>query len=257
MENNRAKIKSLTGILAFMIFLSGCVIYIGSGDQSQKFTKIIHMPAAPLSPGLNFQTQTHNGSIEVQGSDMFECNVVATITGRASTMQKAEDIVERTKLSFEQSESGLVFKVDRPDNLINCSVSVSLDVDLPDEINLNLISHNGKIEIENISGNTYATTHNGKVGVNNISGTTVLRTHNGEIEAKEISGDIDFLSHNGKVEAIFSQAAEPDCDIIMVTHNGGIELTAPQNYSAKVNVSTHNGNIDTDLPITVLGKFSK
>jgi DUF4097 and DUF4098 domain-containing protein YvlB len=42
-----------------------------------------------------------------------------------------------------------------------------------------------------------------------------------------------------------------------VTHNGGIELTAPANHSAKVKASTHNGSINTDLPITVTGKVSK
>ncbi|MBN2589657.1 MAG: DUF4097 family beta strand repeat protein [Sedimentisphaerales bacterium] len=256
MEDNNAKTKSLIFSLVFITFLSGCVIYVGSGCQSEKFSKIVHMPVTPLSPGLNFQAQTHNGSIEIHGEDVIECNITATITGWASSEKKAEEIVERTELRIDQSESGLVFVIDKPRNLVNCSVGVSLDVVLPNEVNLNLVSHNGRIEIENISGNTNATTHNGKVSVNNISGITDLGTHNGKIEAKEISGDINFVSHNGKVEAVFSQAAEPDCDIIMVTHNGGIELTAPQNYSAKVNVSTHNGHIDTELPITVLGKFS-
>ncbi len=256
MEDKRAKIKSLAGLLIFVAFISGCVIYVGPGSQSHKFTKIVHMPAASLSPGLNFQTQTHNGSIKVQGSDATECSVIATITGQASSDEKAEELVEKTELRFEKSESGLKFVIDKPDNLMNCSVSVSLEVVLPSETNLDLVSHNGEIEIEKIKGNTNAVSHNGRVSVNNVSGMITLKTHNGEIEAKEIAGDIDFVSYNGQVEAFFSQAAAPDCDIKMVTHNGGIELVAPQNYSAKVDVSTHNGHIDTDLPITILGTFN-
>ena len=257
MEDIRAKVKSLVTVLVFISLISGCVIYVGSGNQSHKFTKIVHMPVTPLSPGLNFQTQTHNGSIKVHGQDTSECIITATVTGRASSDEKAEEIVEQTKLRIDQSESGLVFVVNRPLNLNNCSVSVSLEVTLPKEINLDLISHNGKIEIENITGNTNAATHNGKVSVTNVSGMIVLKSHNGKVEAKDISGDIDLLSHNGKVEAEFSQAAEPDSEIKMVTHNGSIDLTTPQNYSGKVDVSTHNGSINTDLPITVLGTFSK
>ena len=215
------------------------------------------MPVIPLSPGMSFKTTTHNGSIDVDGISTTECTVTATITGRASSMEKAEEIVEHTYLNFKQSENGLVLEIDKPDTLVNCSVGVSLDVKLPYETNLDLTSHNGAIKIKNISGNTKATTHNGKVSVSDISGITVLRTHNGKIEAKEISGDIDFVSYNGKVETAFLQNAEPDCDISMITHNGALELTTPANYSAKVNASTHNGNIETDLPITVLGKFNQ
>ena len=100
MEDNRAKIKSLTGVLFLIALISGCVIYVGPGSQSHKFTKIVHMPAVPLSPGLNFQTQTHNGSIKLQGSDASECNVIATVTGNASSDEKAEELVEENRIAF-------------------------------------------------------------------------------------------------------------------------------------------------------------
>jgi hypothetical protein len=252
---NGKKITLIKSLVLFSICLSGCV-FVGPFNQSQKFTKIMHMPVTPLSAGSGFQTATHNGSIEVHGSNVNDCNIIATITGHASSVEKAEELAEQTKLSFDQSGSTLILKIDKPDNMVNCSVTVSLDIILPDKIDLDLVSHNGKISIENVTGKTNVTTHNGAVIVNSISGVTRLETHNGEIAAKEISGDIDFLSHNGMVRADFAQAAAPDCDITMVTHNGGIDLTTPQNYSAQVNVSTHNGSINTNLPVTISGDFS-
>jgi DUF4097 and DUF4098 domain-containing protein YvlB len=42
-----------------------------------------------------------------------------------------------------------------------------------------------------------------------------------------------------------------------ITYNGSVSLTAPPNFSAKVEASTHNGSIDTDLPITVTGEVTK
>ncbi|MBN1973415.1 MAG: DUF4097 family beta strand repeat protein [Sedimentisphaerales bacterium] len=256
MNNKKEKIKLYGFILLFSLIFCGC-INICCIDQSQKFTKIVHMPAATLFPSSGFQTKTHNGSIEVTGDDVADCNIIATITGHASTVQAAEEVVEMTKLSFEQSGEKLIFKIDKPDNLINRSVSVSLEIMLPYKVDLELESHNGRIEIENVSGNTNAVTHNGKVSVRKVSGVTRLETHNGAIEADEISGDINFLSHNGKVEADFADAAAPDSDITMITHNGGIDVTTPLEYSARVDISTHNGSIDTELPVTVSGDLGR
>jgi len=43
----------------------------------------------------------------------------------------------------------------------------------------------------------------------------------------------------------------------IVTHNGDIDFTSPPNFSAKADISTHNGSIRTALPITVVGEVSK
>ncbi|MFC1781930.1 DUF4097 domain-containing protein, partial [Planctomycetota bacterium] len=257
-----------------MLLFSSCIM-TGCLEQSEQFTKIVHMPVTALSPGSGFTTSTHNGLIEVRGSNVADCNVIATIVGRAATIEDAKEVVEETELGFEKSVEGLAFQIKTPQNLIGRSVSVSLDIVVPDNIDLELETHNGEINIENISGNTLAKTHNGKVNVKNISGVTRLETYNGRIESEEISGDFDFKSHNGQIEsqeisgnikfqtyngsvkALFSGNARADCDIEMTTHNGSIELTTPPNYSARVNISTHNGSIDTNLPVTVSGRLSR
>ena len=64
-------------------------------------------------------------------------------------------------------------------------------------------------------------------------------------------------TRNGSVRAFYSESAPPVCNVSIVTHNGGVHFTAPQNFSAEADVSTHNGSIQTDLPITIIGKLSK
>jgi DUF4097 and DUF4098 domain-containing protein YvlB len=59
------------------------------------------------------------------------------------------------------------------------------------------------------------------------------------------------------VHTRYSQSAPSVCEISIISHNGGIELVAPPNFSAAVKVSTHNGSIRTDLPIKVTGELSK
>jgi len=119
------------------------------------------------------------------------------------------------------------------------------------------MTHNGSVEITNITGKVDGTTHNGKVTAEKVCGTAELRTHNGSIRCKEISGDTQLKTHNGSVKVYYATTASPTCNVSLITHNGGIDFTAPADFSAAVEASTHNGSIKTDLPITVVGEVSK
>jgi hypothetical protein len=255
-KDNNVKRMSLGCLLCLLALLAGCCVYIGSCDMQAKYEKIVHL-SMPLSPSTSFETQTHNGSITIKGSDVADCNVVATIVARARTEEDAFELAEQTQVSFERMGENLVLKIKRPQNLVNRSVGVSLDCIVPNQVDLKLGSHNGAVKISDITGRIDATTHNGKVTVENITGDIKLVTHNGGVHCEQITGDAELRTHNGSVKVQYSGSAESDCDISIVTHNGGIELNAPVNYSARVNASTHNGSINTDLPITVTGKVSK
>lgn len=257
MENdNSVKRVSLGCLLCMMTLLAGCCVYVGSCDMHAKYEKIVHL-SMPLSPSSGFETQTHNGSVKIQGADVTDCNIVATITARARTEEDAYELAEQTEVKFERMGDNLVLKIKRPQNLVNRSVGVSLDCVIPNKVDLKLGSHNGAVKINDITGGIDATTHNGRVTVKNITGDINLVTHNGGVHCEEITSDAKLRTHNGGVKVKYSGSAESICNISIVTHNGSIELTAPANFSAKVKASTHNGSINTDLPITVTGKVSK
>jgi len=213
--------------------------------------------SAPLSPGSGFEAQTHNGSIKINGADVAQCSLTATIITRAATDEEAMELSDKVNVTLVPSGNKLIVKIDEPTNLVNKSVSVSLDVELPNQTDLELITHNGEVALTNISGKVNATTHNGKVTTDNVTGTTELKTHNGSITCRDISGDTQLISHNGSVKAFYSDSAPSACDISMITHNGSIELATPSDYSAQVKASTNNGSINTGLPITVTGEVSK
>jgi hypothetical protein len=221
-----------------------------------KYERTVQL-SAPLSPESLFEAQTHNGSITINGADVTECSLTATIITRAATDEEALELSDKVNVTLVPSGNRLTVKIDKPTNLINKSVSVSLDVQVPNQTDLQLITHNGGVVLANITGKVNATTHNGKVTTENVTGTTDLKTHNGSITCTQISGDSQLISHNGSVKAFYAESASTVCDISMITHNGSIELATPPGYSAQVKASTHNGSINTDLPITVTGKVSK
>lgn len=246
---------SLGCLLCLFVLLAGCCINL-SCTMLGKYERTDEL-SAPLSPGSTFAAQTHNGSITIHGADVAECSVTATIVTRARTDEEAQELSDQVSVTLVPSDNRLTVKIDKPAHLINKSVSVSLDVHVPNQTNLELTTHNGAVRIKDITGDLNATTHNGKATAEGTSGTTVLKTHNGSVGCRDISGDVKLHTHNGGVEVVYSEAAPSVCDVSIVTHNGGIGFTAPSGFSARVDASTHNGSVHTDLPITVTGKVSK
>ncbi|MHC4638232.1 MAG: DUF4097 family beta strand repeat-containing protein [Planctomycetota bacterium] len=246
----------LVCLLSLMVFLPSCAIQFGWGAPRAKHERIVAL-SAPMQAGSELSARTHNGSIKAIGVDVADCNVTATIIGRANSDEEALRIAEQTEVKLKPDGNGLIVKIEKPATKANQSVSVSFDITLPDQADLEFVTHNGQVKIENITGLIDAVTHNGRVTAKHLTGTTLLKTHNGRIDCKEVSGDTKLKTHNGKINAVYSQNAEPVCNAELITHNGGINFTAPPDISAVARISTHNGSINTDLPITVKGKLSK
>ena len=256
MENGLLKKVSLGSLLCLLVVTAGCCINIGSCAMRAKYQRTVQL-SAPLSPGSSFAAQTHNGSITIAGADVTDCNLTATIVAQAVTEEDAKKLAERIKIKLEPWGDRLTAKIDKPTFMRNQSVSVNLDVTVPNRSDLELTTHNGEIRITDITGQLNGTTHNGKVTAEQISGTTELRTHNGSMICRQISGDTQLKTHNGGIKVFYSEDAPSVCNISLITYNGGIELTTPSSFSGEVDASTHNGSIRTDLPITVVGKVSK
>jgi len=247
---------SLVCLLCLLVVSASCCINVGGWALNAKCERTVHL-SAPLKSGSTFAARTHNGSITIAGAEVTDCNLTATIIARAVTEEDAREVAEQTKVKLEPFGNRLTAKIKKPIMMRNRSVSVNLNVILPNKTSLELITHNGGVKITDITGEVDATTHNGSVTATQIAGNTKLETHNGGITCKEISGDAQLRTHNGGIKIYYSKAAKPACDVSVVTHNGGVEFVAPPNFSAEVNVSTHNGSIKTDIPITVTGKVSK
>jgi len=250
---------SLGCLLCLLVVVAGCCINIGCcGWNRAKYEREVQL-SAPLAAGSLFAAETHNGSIAVTGADVTDCNVIATIKARAASEEEAKELAEKVKVKLEPFGNKLAVKIEKPAFMTNKSVSVNLNVTVPEHSDLELTTHNGAIRIANITGGVNGTTHNGKVIAEQVSGGTELRSHNGRITCEEISGDVKLKTHNGRINAAYSPNASPVCSVSLITHNGGIEFTAPPNFSAAVEASTHNGSIKTELPIavTVVGKISK
>ena len=254
-KNHFTKVSHGCLLCLLMLFAGGC-INIGSCALLAKSERTVHL-SAPLPAGSLFATETRNGSITISGADVADCNLTARITARAESEQDARELAEETKIKLEPSGDGLITRIEMPTSITCQYVSVDLEIIGPNRTDIKLSTRNGALRITNITGKVNGTTRNGEVIAEQISGNIEIQTRNGSVICKKVSVDVKLRTHNGGVRAFYSESAPPVCNVSIVTHNGGVHFTAPQNFSAEADVSTHNGSIQTDLPITIIGKLSK
>lgn len=97
------------------------------------------------------------------------------------------------------------------------------------------------------------------------------QTVNGDIEAMGMGADVELYTVNGSVRlsttgfaaastvngSIEAEMGRADWEdqVAFNTVNGGITLTLPASLSTEVRAQTVNGEIDSDFPLTVQGRF--
>jgi DUF4097 and DUF4098 domain-containing protein YvlB len=264
---------------AFVVLLScsavaamGC--YTDGCEPKAKYERIANL-SAPMAENSIFEAQTHNGFVNITGADVTQCSLTATITGWADTEEDAKLLADTVEIKLVPSDNKLIAKIEKPALTPHQRIDISFDVTVPRNIGAGITTHNGALKIKNLTGQIEGTTHNGRITAEKISGTIQLKTHNGDVTCKEVagntqlqthngsiicedaSGDINLRTHNGSAKAFYSASAPPVCNVAAVSHNGGVSITTPPNFSAKVDASTHNGSINTNLPITVEGNITK
>jgi DUF4097 and DUF4098 domain-containing protein YvlB len=247
---------SLVCVLCLLIVSASCCINVGGWALNARYERTVKL-SAPLKSGSTLAAQTHNGGITITGAEVTDCNVTAKITANALTDEDAREVAEQTKITLVPFGDKLTIKIEKPAIMTHRSVCVEINATVPNKTSLELYTHNGAVKITDITGDIDAITHNGGVNVTQTEGSTKLETHNGSITCKDISGDAKLKTHNGGIKVYYSETAKPICNVSAVTHNGGVELVSPPNFSASIEVSTHNGSIKTDLPIMLTGEISK
>ena len=253
--------KNFIAIMLFFCLLfiwftaTGCNIQVGCCVPWVKYEKIVHL-SGPMAAGSLFSAKTQDGSIKVAGGDVTDCNVTATIVARAGSDVKARELADKTKLSLERLGSGLTVKIERP-LMLNQSVDVHLDVKVPTNCDMKLITRDGDITAENIKGAIDVKTGDGTIAMSRVGEKIKARSFDGTIRIQENIGDINARSFDGRITVAYSKDAGGVCDVSLITNDGTIDLTAPENFSAKAEISTNDGLIQSDLPIQVTGKLGK
>lgn len=120
----------------------------------------------------------------------------------------------------------------------NDRVSVVIRVRVPEGVKAFARSTNGSIAMEGLTSEVDASTTNGNVKVRTSGGVVNASTTNGSITASLGS----------------TEGTQP---MSFTTTNGSVTVYAPPTLSADLDISTTNGRLSSDFPVTVDGTFRR
>jgi hypothetical protein len=98
-----------------------------------------------------------------------------------------------------------------------------------------------------------ANTVNGRVAAHGLTGTLRAHTVNGACDISTL-GTGEATTVNGSVKATIGRL-ERGKDLSFKTVNGSITLGLPEGVDAELEGSTVNGQIESDFPVTITGKW--
>jgi DUF4097 and DUF4098 domain-containing protein YvlB len=176
-----------------------------------------------------------NGGIRVRGWDRGDVLVRARIVASAETDAEARRLVSAVRVET----AGGHIRPDGPESDHNEHWSVSFDIQVPRTAFLTLNTQNGGISIDGFSGSAELHARNGGVSLKNVGGTIHGGTTNGGLDV-DLNGD--HWDGGG---------------LDVETHNGGVRISMPENYSAELETGTINGRVNIDFPVTVQGTFGR
>lgn len=175
-----------------------------------------------------------NGGITVEGWDRNEIRVLARVTAQADHMDDARGLVQEVEVSTSGTISSKGPRTGRHEWW-----SVSFRILAPRSSDLSLETTNGGIRIEDVAGDIDFSTTNGGVHLTGVAGDVRGRTTNGGLH-------IDLTGSEWQGSGLDVR-----------TTNGGVKLTVPDGYNARLETGTTNGGMRFDFPVTVQGRIDR
>jgi len=196
-----------------------------------------------MSAGSLFAAKSNDGRITVNGGEVTDCNVTATIIARADSDEKARTIAEKTKVKLEQFGSKLTVKLEKPILMMNQSVDIQVEAMVVKSCDVELSTDDGNITIENINGDIDIKTDDGSVSLARIAGDIKVRSDDGSINVQEFNSDVN-LQRAGWIDI-----QTDDGSVTMSRVVGNIKvrsddgLTNIQEVTGDVNIQSDDGRI--------------
>jgi hypothetical protein len=204
------------------------------GDRLQSTCEIREQTLAPNGGTITIDGR-QNGGISVKGWDQGQILVRARVQAAAGTTAEAEMLAKQVRIET----SGAKIYAAGPETSRNIRWDVSYEVFVPRRSDLSLETHNGGISISEVNGRIDFSAMNGGVALRRVGGNVHGSTTNGGLVV-ELSGD----RWDGET-------------LDVKTTNGGVKMSVPENYSARLETGTVNGSINLDFPVTVSGRINK
>jgi DUF4097 and DUF4098 domain-containing protein YvlB len=198
-------------------------------------TCVIREQTIPAPGGTITVDGKKNGGVTVKGWDRGEIFVRSKIQTWAETDAEAQGLAG---LIHVETGGGQI-RAEGPSMSGERGWSVSFEVFVPTSSNLSL------------------KTHNGGVGISDVRGQIEFEALNGGVSLKRLAGNVRGHTVNGGLSIELTGNSWEGDGLDVKTTNGGVSMTVPDGYSARLETGTVNGGLKIDFPVTVQGKVGR
>jgi hypothetical protein len=170
--------------------------------------------------------ETDNGSVTIKGWLQSGVLVRARIDAAGENDGAAAALASRVWIDA----SGGMVRANGPGRDGDSSWSVSYEVFVPQNGDIDLKSKNGALNISDVRGQIHFDAVNGSVRLNRVAGELIGATVNGSIQVELVGNSLDRQMN-------------------LSTHNGSVTVTIPSHFSARVQAETNMGSVSSDFPV--------
>ncbi len=152
-------------------------------------------------------------------------------------------------------------------------VTVSITLMVPKGANVRVVTGNGALSVEHVSGDLTATTGNGRVHVLGTDGVVRVTTGNGDVDVRDAKSSVRVTTGNGRVSVgtvegpVEAHTGNGDIDVAMTTlkanqdmtftsGSGDVRVTLPAGYNGELDATTGNGELSSDFDLKINGRMN-
>ncbi|HUU28632.1 MAG TPA: DUF4097 family beta strand repeat-containing protein [archaeon] len=225
-----------------------------------------------LEPGGSFSLSNVEGRIEVSGWDepRVQINAVKRVSG-FSSLEKAQKWLDKIEIRVIQSGNSIEVETKYPKKTGNgfslsdifdgvkrlqIQMEVSYRVKLPRRTDVRLKSVDGDISLAEVGGDIKADAVDGSIEMRKVSGVLKAVTVDGDITIDQLQGSANFTTVDGNLNVSLDEIG-PGGNMSFTTVDGNVTLAVKPSLAVDMDISTVDGRMNVDLPITVQGEITK
>jgi DUF4097 and DUF4098 domain-containing protein YvlB len=179
-----------------------------------------------------------NGGVTVKGWLRNEVLVRARVEASAENEGAAANLASRVSVD----SSGGQVRVTGPESVDNNNNnnswwSVSYEIFVPQNTDLTVTARNGGINISDVRGQIR------------------FEGRNGGVHLKRLAGDVSGSTVNGGIQAELTGTIWDGRQLEVSTRNGGVNITMPASYSARIQAESERGGFQSDFPLNLQGNL--
>lgn len=236
-----------------VLALAGCdIVHIAA--QSQRAQGSFERTLTVSGP-VELSVRTGSGSIQIRTGTADRVQ----ITGRVSTGSSRDGLdpaerVRRVEAAPPIVQSGNIVRIgDTNDDPLYRNVSISYELVIPSNTQINAQTGSGNQAIGSVDGAVRAQTGSGNIRIERAGGSLHAQTGSGNIDADSVGGEVRAQTGSGSVQV--RQIVKADVNV--QTGSGSVTLSLPADAAYTLDARTGSGSISTAQPLTVQGRLGR